>query len=336
MAVAIEDFKSITYIKTDNLTHGRTVNLMPMWDGQDWHLWIHTPQGFIDGKVIEAVEGDYVAKVAAKQSDLFVPFIHLMWQQASWPEICPLTIAISDDFHNMGTSVAKLRHFFDSRRKLPPNSLSRFARSELEYLIMICRSVFDLLQEIIAILWTKIELNNEFAEKRRRSTKLPTTFSRLLLDNKERPRTAAELESKYGLPGPLAAQYVKHAGFFCDLRKSRDRIVHGHGSSTHIFDTEQGFCVSPQTAPFSSFQGLRSEHHYNEHIVSVLPWLANTILQTIDACNGLVGAFAATIRLPPEIAPGYRILVRGPHNDALVGLLAVHSGGSPWWKEGEK
>lgn len=332
MAVTIENLKVVPYLRTEHLGDGRTVKLMPLWDGQCWHLWIDMPEGLIEGKIMDTVEGGYVGTTAAKQSDLFIPFIHLMWQCASWPEICPLISAISDDFHNMGTSVAKLRHFFDSRSNLPRGATSRFAQTELEYLVMLCRSVFDLLQEIMSIVWeNKVQLLDEAAEKRRRLTKLPETFSRLVLQDKKRPRSASEIESKYGIPKLLAARYASLEPFFSQLRNVRDDVVHGRRSIGHVFDTERGFCIDPKAAPFSSFNGWRPDHYFNENIASILPWIASIILQTIDACNGLMGTFASVIKLPPEIAPGYRVLVRGPHTEALAELLQVHSGASVWW-----
>jgi hypothetical protein len=108
------------YLKAEHLGDGRTVKLMPLWDGKDWRMWVDTPVGLIEGKMVGTVEGDYVGVGAAKESDLFIPFVHLMWQRASWPEVCPLISAISDDFHNTGTSLAKLKHFFQSQRALPP------------------------------------------------------------------------------------------------------------------------------------------------------------------------------------------------------------------------
>ena len=105
--------------------------------------------------------------------------------------------------------------------------------------------------------------------------------------------------------------------------------MHGGTAFGHIFDTERGFCVNPKAVPFSSFDGWRPEHYYNENIASVLPWVASTILQTIQACNSLMGTFASVIQLPPEVAPGYQIFVRGPDGEALEGVL--RAGASPWW-----
>jgi hypothetical protein len=81
---AIENFKTIPYIKVEHLVDGRTVNLMPLWDGKNWHMWIPTPAGFMGGMVVETVEGDYVGIGAARQNDLYIPFIELMWKRASW------------------------------------------------------------------------------------------------------------------------------------------------------------------------------------------------------------------------------------------------------------
>ncbi len=330
-ATTIEDLQTVPYLKTEHLG-GRTVNLMPLWDGEHWHMWFMTPEGLVEGKVMDTVEGDYVAVTPAKQSDLFIPFVHLMWQRASWPEICPLILAICDDFHNMGTSVAKLRHFFDCRGRLPPGAARRFALTELEYLVVLTRTVFDLLQEMISIIWKgRVQLLDETAEARRRAFTLPETFSRLILLDKQQPKSAEEIEKQYGLPKLLAEQYATVGSFFSQLRDVRDDVVHGGRGFSRVFDTERGFCIDPKASPFSSFERWTPEHHYNEHIASVLPWVANTILQTISACNSLMGAFASVIQLPPEIAPDHRVFVRGPHNEFLAEVLQVHTGGSPWW-----
>jgi len=103
LAITIESLKVVSYLKTEHLGDGRTVKLMPLWDGTNWRMWVDTPVGLIEGKMMDTIEGDYVGVGAAKEFDLFIPFVHLMWQRASWTEVCPLISAISDDFHNMGT-----------------------------------------------------------------------------------------------------------------------------------------------------------------------------------------------------------------------------------------
>jgi hypothetical protein len=226
-SIRLEELRKVTYLDVDHL-QGRTVKLMPLWDGTHWHMWVDTPVGIIEGKMLDTTEGDYVGRGAARQSDLFIPFIHLMWQRASWTDICPLILAISDDFHNMGTSVAKLRHFFDFRSTIPAGGANGFAVTELEYLVTLTRTVFDLLQEMISIIWKeRVRLSDESAEDYRRGHPLPKTFSRMVLNDKERPKTVDEIENQYGLPRPLAEQYANIGPFFSRLRRVRDNVVHG-------------------------------------------------------------------------------------------------------------
>jgi hypothetical protein len=330
-ALAFEELKKLPYLDLSALDD-RTVKLMPLWDGTDWHMWFNTPVGLIKGKIVDTTESDYVAQSAARPSDLFIPFIHIMWQHASWGEICPLIIAISEDFHNMGTSVAKLKHFHEFRKQIGNRGAHKFALTELEYLVTLCRSTFDLLQEMIASIWkTRVRLVSETAEAFRRAHSLPKTFSKMVLHEKEQLRNAAEIEAEFGLPKPLAEAYERFAPFFSELRRIRDRIMHGGSGFGTIFETERGFCVNPKTQPFNTFENWRPEHYYNENITSVLPWIADTIVKTIEACNRLISAFGSVVQLPPPIAPGYLVFVRGYHNEALAEVLSIHSGDSAWW-----
>jgi hypothetical protein len=110
---------------------------MPLWGGNSWRLWVDTEGGLIEGKIVYALARDYLAKQSAKETDLFIPFVHLMWQQASYPAIIPQIVAISDYFHNLGTSVAKRKHFWKfqgtlsgaERRNSPPPNLSTWSLS---------------------------------------------------------------------------------------------------------------------------------------------------------------------------------------------------------------
>lgn len=330
--ITMEDLSAVTYLDTSNLGN-RTVNLMPLWDGQGWNMWVPGPHGLINMKPIDAMQVDYVATQPARESDLFIPFVDLMWQRASWPEICPFISAICDDFHNMGTSLAKLRLFFNSRHLVEPGSTSNFAATEVEYLIILARTIFDLLQETIARLWSNyVSLNDEEAERRRRGRGLPDTFSKLVLREKRTLKSVSEIAEQYGIPDVLAAEYSKSAAFFAELRNMRDRIVHGGGGIRTIFDTEKGFCVSSRDEPFSRYDGWNDSHRFNDNLVSILPWISSIVVKTINSCNALMTAFAAIIIFPPEIAPGYRVFVRGPATKNLYEILQIFNGSSPWWE----
>jgi hypothetical protein len=333
--IPIQQLTSIPYL--DLSSRGdRTIKLMPLWDGQQWRMWVPGPDRMIEIKPIEAVESDYVAKGPASQHDLLIPFVEFMWQRGSFPEICPMIRSISDDFHNLGTSVMKLRHFHNSRKTLSKRDVARFATTEIEYMLMLARTVFDQLQEAMSRLWHKrICYIDPDREKRRKAQRLPDTFSKMVLRDKQTLKTATEIEEQFGLPAPVAAEYAAHGFFFSQLRSARDAIVHGNSSIGTVFETERGFCVDPRAKPFSFFVEWTDAHRYNENLVSVLPWVASVVLKTIDACNKLILIAASVIEFPPEIAPGYRVFVRGPSTPALAEVLKVMQGGSSWWDENE-
>jgi hypothetical protein len=334
MQFSLEDLRAVSYLNVEQLaTSARTINLMPLWDGAKWHQWVPNIEGkLVEGAVVDTIEGYYLAIVPARDSDLFIPFVDLMWQRASWPEICPFISAISDDFHNMGTSVAKLKYLFDCRKNLPAGAGGRFARTELEYLVILARSIFDLLQEMTSIIWTgRVRLREPVAEARRIAGRLPKTFSKVILRDKKQLRSPVEIAEEFGLPTKLAEAYAGGAPFFSRLRDNRDDVIHGLKKTGYVFVTERGFCVNPKEPPFSSFEGWRPEHRYNENIVSLLPWVAETILGTIHTCNHLLSTFASIIEFPPEIAPGYQVFVRGPYAECFASVLQVNSGASPWW-----
>jgi hypothetical protein len=235
----------------------------------------------------------------------------------------------------MGTSIAKLKHVWKFRNEIGNGNEARFASTELEYLVALCRTVFDLLQETFSLLWANsVRLTSPEDEAFRRGHPLPRTFSKMVLDQKERPRTADEIVSKFRLPPPLAKQFADAAPFFAQLRRVRDRVIHRGGNFRGVYGTERGFCVDPTRVPFKDFPGWKPEHQYNDNISTILPWLADLVIRTIETCNGLVGVFTQTIVLPPAIAPGYLIIVRGPHNDVLASLFDNGGGKQHWWDDG--
>ena len=314
-----------------NALGDRVVNLMDIWDGESWHSLFPTGGKLMKMKIANVAEGNYLAKSAEHESDLFLPFVDLMWQRASYPEIVPLIMALEDDFRNMGTSLAKLKHFFVTRQMLSDGAARTFASTELEYLVVLARTVFDLLQEMISKLWDKrAQSTNHEAERLRKGRKLPETFSKLCLKDKAVIRTTEELEQDFGLPRPMAEKYAAAAPFFVELRALRDGIIHRGDSMDRLYDTERGFCIHKDSKRFELLIPM-PDHFYNENLVSLLPWLSALIMQTMGTCTSLMAVFASVITLPEEMCPGYRIFVRGPNNDALLEVVQIANGRSPWW-----
>jgi archaeosine-15-forming tRNA-guanine transglycosylase len=108
--------------------------------------------------------------------------------------------------------------------------------TELEYVLVLARSVFDLQQELIASLWSRrVRVVDSVAEARRKGRALPPSFSRMVLRDKQRVRTSDEIVAVVGLSPQLAAAYARTGTFFCGLREARDGIVHSGKSFDMIF-----------------------------------------------------------------------------------------------------
>lgn len=327
-----EELRLVPYLDVEHLGD-RSVNLLPLWENDRWSLWIPSASGLFVMHPERAIETDYVAKSCESPSDIVIPFIELMWQRASWPEVCTLISAISADFHNLGTSVEKTSLFFRSRETLGHQS-THFVKTELEYMFMLSRSVFDLLQEIVERLWaTRVRLPDPERESRRKARRLPSTFSKMILRDKNAVRTAEEIMTDFLLPEALATAYASSARFFSAVRNFRDAIVHRGKNLRLLYVTERGFCIQKHHPGLELFACWRPEHDDNEHITSLLPLMAHLVLGTIEACNSVMSAFASEVPLPDPVAPGYRLFIRGPHNDALLWMQTVADGGSPWWSE---
>ncbi len=303
----------------------RIVNLMPFWDGTEWHTWFPVRNGLEHMKPVNVVSSDYVAKTAADENDVWIPFVEFMWQRASWPETRAAISGISADFHNFATSAAKLEHYFKARGDIGMGT-SHFVATEMEYLFTTSRSVFDLLHLAVSSIWrTRIKLIDLDAEKYKRQ--LPNRLSSFLLKDDKSVRSAEEMCKKCRLPGSLASAYVSMAPFFQKVRCFRDGVIHGGKNPSTIFVTEKGFCIRGDSPEFQLFDIWKNEHWENQDLVSLKPLISYLVTQTIVICDGLIDAFARNICFPEEIAPGYKIFVRGFHNGALTRLIR----NGPWW-----
>lgn len=313
--------------------NGRTINMMPLWEDGSWHLWFQkSDDTLMEIKVVDAAHSTYWAKNTACPEDMWIGLLDLMWQRASYADVAPLISAVTDDFHLLAASAAKLEYFHKYREDIKNTLAGSFIKSELEYILIVARSVFDLSQEALAYCWNKhIALIDSEADAKRRKFPLPTTFSKVLY-RRNTVRSAQDLIEHYAIPQLLAEQYIKYEPFFGSLRSWRDQIIHGISRLDEIYVTEKGFCVSPKSRPFSNFS-WRPEHYYNENIVSLKPWVASIVLGTMEACSALLWSFANTIQLPEDIAPGYRVFLRDPANGALARLLEADSGKQIWWSE---
>jgi hypothetical protein len=329
MQVSRDAFREVPYLAAEHIGD-RTVNLMPLWDGHEWHSWFPYEGRLVKLQMHGLVQGEYLAKHSEASSDLRIRVLEFAWQRASWPEAFPLWRHITDDIHNFATSVAKLEHFF-AQRDAVGHGVCAFVQTELEYLLVLARSVFDLLQELISRVWSRrIRLLDPAADSRRKAHPLPLTFSKVVLRRKQHLRSAEDIVADFGVVPSLAAAYASAAGLFATLRQVRDAIVHGGRAVDMIFVTEVGFCVHRDCPLFTGLEIWSDLKKDNENLVALLPLVAHIVSGTIGACDMIVDGLSRDVQFPPEIAPDYHVYLRGFHNEALLRICKVYEGGSRW------
>jgi hypothetical protein len=312
---------------------GRSILLAPVWDGEVWKTWVPAEQGkLIKLSIVDVAQSHYLAKNAAHEQDIYIPFIEFLWQHMSWPEVHREVSGITQDIHLMATSAAKLEHYYASKETIGPHLVTAFVNSEIEQLLVVARSAFDLLQATLAGFWNKyVRLLDPVMDENRRQRKMPPTFSKVVLDD-ESLRPAEKIAERYSLPIAMAEMYAKHGPFFQSLRKARDHVVHLGKTPDSVFSTERGFCVDPKARYFRDFPWTE-EHYYNENIVTLVPWVAQLVCRTLEACSDIVLSLNGQIALPPALAPDHHVFLRDPTNPALLRLVDAAQGSTHWWRE---
>lgn len=320
MRIQLSELSKIPYLEVEDLGE-REIPLQPLWDGTRWRQWM--PDGH--GLVVELenpgfLQGRYFSKEPAnKDTDGLFVFLELITKRASFPNIMSFAVAIENDLYNLGAVLWKLDHFFDHTSGTASTYL---ALTELEYVFVVCRSLIDLLQEIVARLWQRVLLNGRPPPKQ-----LPSTYRKMLLHG-DRILTSDEIANIWGVPASMADFYAGSGAFFLALRQARDRILHRGETHNLIFRMETGFAVMSTAEPFASLTTWPDSAITGNDLGSLRYLLARLLTQTLQICERFAATFAASIELPADIAPKYRVFVRGFHISTLRRLEQVCK--TPW------
>jgi hypothetical protein len=326
MQVCSDGLRAVPFLAVDGMGD-RVVNLMPMWDGTAWHQWLPVRGGLMKVQIQGLAVGEYLARVAEASTDLSVLFLEFAWQRASWPELCDLWRHLTDDVHNFATCVAKIEHFVAERDRIGLGA-SAFVETELEYLLVLARSVFDLLQELIARVWKqRARLLDPAAEAERKRHALPAEFSRIVLRGKSDVRSAEEIAARFPVSSGLAGAYSAAGAFFSRLRDVRDSIVHGGKATPMVFLTDDGPSIH-RTAPILEALGISATpEEQNSNLLSLWPLVAHVVFGVLTSCDRIVDALARDLLFPPPLAPGYSVFIRDYHNESLARLRRGYSAG---------
>lgn len=282
----------------------------------EWKFWVTTDKGLIKTKAWPA-EMIFFSDADPEPDDLNLHFFNFFYQRANYTNIGKLLEGVTDDILNLGASLAKIELISDNREDLKQRA-ARLVTTEIEYIYQVSRSIFDLLQEILSVLWERIHLFGSLKKEH-----LKKHFSDMVLTGQD-IRTKSKIIDKFKLPEFLACFYSDNADFFCKIRNTRDAIIHGGKSFDVIFVTEKGFAIDRSKQPFASLYDWKEEECLENSLGLLNPVINTMVKATIKSCESLSQILERHISFPSKIAPNHSVYLRGYHNKYL--LKAIKNG----------
>lgn len=311
----IVDVTSIPFLRKDEL-HNRFIPTLLFYADKNWRAWfqIESPDG---QKCVEVqafpAEAFYFGDGPERPTDLASAFLTIIGQFANFTDLGKFYSAMHDDILNLSASIAKFE-MIEKSRKTQEGS-ARLAATEVEYILSVCRSMFDLFQELFAKIWDKTRLVAD-AKK----GELKKAFSQMALIGGS-VRSAEELTAAYGLPPAIAACYARNAPVFVRIRDFRDGLIHRGGHIQSIFAGESGFTIQKKFGPFANLRIWDDAEEEPNALVPLKPAISMIVHATLAAFEEFAYAIRANIRLMPPMVPDMNLYVRGYFNDALLATL---------------
>lgn len=316
--------KDLPYLKVEAL-EGRPIPLHTFHDGNRWHLWVPLENGLLQPiRVHDCLETIYLAPKSVRISDVHFSFVDFIYKRVNFKDTYSFISALTSDIFNLGASLKKLdiiRAFENFEGK------SRLVTTELEYLLLLCRSMFDLLQEISLRIWDSIQPFDTSIEKK----SLPPSFGSVFLyknkkdKSKDNIRSSKEIQDRFGLPPTFAEWYSECAPFFCKLKNVRDAIVHKPIQEPLIYVSDKGFSIGVDSSPLPFREMMQWPEHIleNECMGPLNYFVAYFINETLAACGKFVDAINAQIKFAPDFAPDFSFYMRSPSMLSLLGIERV-------------
>ena len=326
--ISLEELSKTSFIKCDYIDD-RLIPLQSCFnDDHEWETWFPGPNGLMRIKG-SMVEGSYFAKDIAEKGDGFIAFNNFMMKRAYFNNVVGFVHGIMEDIHNLGASIGKINLLHEVWRDDHSRVSRRYVASEVEYIFSTCRSVFDLLQEVIYRLWRRFR----YLDKNKKTKSLKRSFPKMVLRG-DRILSVEEIEKKYLIPEELARFYYKQAGFFLWLRDYRDRIAHGGKGFKHVLILEKGFAVPIDEEPFDSLciWNEANTSSDNRRLGSLRSVVAHVCLNTIKAMEEYTHVISSIMEMPYDIAPDYLVFERGGHISDLIEAKKYISD-EPWVSE---
>lgn len=313
--VSMTDIEKVSYIKVDSFDD-RVIPMQPCYLGEsNWEAWISTEKGLLPMKVVDVADACYFSKEPANSKDVHIGFISLIMKRAYFKDLVHFENGILEDINNLSASVAKINLFHEIWRGDNKKITRRFVTTEMEYIFKVCRSLFDLLQEVIMKIWARFK----YVDTSLTTKKLKPTFSKMVLSN-NKLSTAEEIAERFQIPMPLADFYRRNGVFFSWLRSYRDKISHGGNSIHSLYMMDDGFAISTEVEPFKNLHIWDYADLKPNGLGSVRSVVSYAILNTLHALEDFSSAIQSIMQLPPDIAPNHEVYIRGENLGVLLEL----------------
>jgi hypothetical protein len=310
----IVGLSDIPYLSKTDL-RGRFIASLAFHDG-DWHMWIETES---TGRFVRVhawpAEAFYFSAAPENANDLCSEFLNFVAQSANKRTIMRAFAAIQDDIFNLSASLAKLSIIHPSTDR--PGGSARLAATEVEYILFVCRSVFDLLQEIVQSLWKDILLLDPMISKKA----LKKSFADMTLHG-DTLRTAGQVAERFRVPPALADCYAGNAPMFLKIKQFRDDLVHrGHRVQT-IFRGDNEFFITKSLGSFRNIDIWRESEVIANGLAPLAPVLNLIVHGTLAACEDFAHTLAQHFKWHEPTVPGMKLYMRGYYNETLKSALA--------------
>jgi len=311
----VSEITAIPYLDPRETTD-RFLSSTSFYDNGAWRTWapVEGPgQQVVEIKAWPA-ESFYYGRTAEKPSDFESGFLTFLAQRVNYRGLSRYLTSIQDDVLNLSTALAKLDLIF--RTGSSHDGSIRMAATEVEYILLVCRSLFDLLQELLAKLWAKVTLIDPAARKKA----LKDTFSKMVLfDNKL--LLAGDIAERYALPLVLAECYARHSPIFEKIRQFRDNLVHGGSRVDTIFRGGEDFLIRKRLGPFLNLGIWRDDEIEPNELGPLKPALALIIRGTLAACEDFALTLQGCLQFGGATVPGMNLYIRGYYNAELLQAL---------------
>lgn len=319
----LSEIPTLTHIPQD----GRVALLLPNYDAikKEWDLFLPIEQdNFVRMPTPGMERGIYFGTSPARETDLELPLFTLICQHLTFKPIHEMASSLLADLNLLSASLEKLEMLREANLRPASSSL---VESELEYMFILVRTAYDVLQDIAKEV--AVRLTKDGAPF---IAKLPRSFSKIVLEGDRlvsRDRIAA---ARKGLPGQLVDFYFKEAPHFDRLRKIRVSIEHSGRSLPLVFSTEHGFGIAVRGSEAWSSLPVWSSHELKPNgigsVRALAAFIAGQFLRTLNDFEKALRSVIHPSMMPRSLSEGRRVFFTSPTVSRLSQLAEWEA--RPW------